>query len=240
MVDYRSFRDAESRESVRGWGVSTGRDSVYPDLAFCLPVPATGAGDPNVVCVGVMDWRGANDDRRIAGDIRQAYVAQMKSLVLRLLGEGRKVRLIIGDANGSDDEVVREILADVRSELPGLDDSRLVANPVVTYDDVLREISLAGSVVAIRFHNVVAALMLGKPTVAISYGIKHDSIMSDAGFPELCVPVKGLHIDQLVRQLTLAESRAAEIQDVLLARRDANAKLLAEQFAMLSAELLGA
>lgn len=240
LADYRSFRDAASRDAVQRWGVQTVRDGVYPDLAFALAVPSGGVSDPSAVCVGVMEYHGSNDDRRDADTIREAYLAEMKSFVLRLLGEGRNVRLVIGDANGSDDQVVSQILAHVRAEVPGLDDSRLVANPLVTYDDVLREISLAGSVVAIRYHNVVAALMLAKPTVAISYGTKTDSIMSDAGLPEFCVPVKGLTAGQLSRQLTMAESRTAEIRDALLARREANAKLVAEQFETLSAELLGA
>lgn len=238
LASYRSFRDAQARAAVQAWGVPAGGDGVYPDLAFSLPVPETGPGDPNVVCLGVMEFHGSNDDRAAADDIRRAYVGEMKDFALRLLNAGRDVRLIIGDANGSDDAVAQEIVAGLRRELPGLGDARLAANPLVSYDDVLREISAAGSVVAMRFHNVVAALMLGKPTVAISYGSKTDSIMSDAGFPEYCVPVKGLSADELMRRLGEAESRAAEIRDALLARREANAKLLAEQFATLSAELL--
>lgn len=240
MAKYRSFRDAESRAAVHDWGFRNSGDGVYPDLAFALPVPAAGAGDANVVCVGVMDYHGSNDDRGNARDIRTSYVSRMKAFVLWLLTEGRQVRLLVGDTNGSDDEVVQEILAHVRSELPGLDASRLVAQPVVTFGDILQEISLAGSVVAIRYHNVVAALMLGRPTIAISYGTKHDSLMSDVGFPEFCVPVRNLDDNQLKRQFALAEQRAAEIREALLVRRAENAKLLAEQFEALSAVLLGA
>lgn len=240
MANYRSFRDAESRAAVNDWGLRNSGDGVYPDLAFALPVPEAGAGDPNIVCVGVMDYHGSNDERGNAADIRTAYVAQMKKFVVWLLNEGRQVRLLIGDANGSDDEVVQEILASVRSELPGLDASRLAAQPVATFGDVLQEISLASGVVAIRYHNVVAALMLGRPTVAISYGLKHDSLMKDTGIPEFCLPVKGLSDDKLIRCFSQAEARATEIRSELLARSTANAKLLAEQFAMLSADFLGA
>jgi hypothetical protein len=59
------------------------------------------------------------------------------------------------------------------------------------------------------------------------------------GFPEFCLPVKDLNEDQLIQLFSQAESRAAEISDTLLTRRATNGKLLAEQFAMLSAELLG-
>ena len=239
MANYRSFRDAESRDTVHHWGIPTSNDGVYPDLAFALPIPAAAVSAPDVVCVGVMDYHGSNDDRAIAQEIRRTYVAQMKSLVLWLLGEGRQVRLLKGDTNGSDDEVVQEIIAEVRRRIPDLGDDRLIAQPVATFSDVLQEVSLAGSVVAIRYHNVVAALMLGKPTIAISYGPKHDSLMTDMGFPEFCLPVKDLNEDHLIQLFFQAESRAAEISDTLLARRATNGKLIAEQFAMLSAELLG-
>ena len=136
--------------------------------------------------------------------------------------------------------VVQEILTEVRTGIQALDEHRLIAQPVATFSDVLREVSLAESVVAIRYHNVVAALMLGKPTVAISYGAKHDSLMTDAGFPEFCLPVKDLNHDRLVQAFSQVESRAVEIRDTLLARGPRTAKLLAEQFAVLSAEVLGA
>jgi polysaccharide pyruvyl transferase WcaK-like protein len=240
MAAYRSFRDTESRDAVARWGVTTSTDGVYPDLAFALPTPGADIGNPGVVCVGVMDYHGSNDDRRSAQEIRQAYVSQMKKFVLWLLAEGRSVRLLIGDTNGSDDAVVQEILTEVRTGIQALDEHRLIAPPVVTFSDVLREVSLAECVVAIRYHNVVAALKLGKPTLAISYGAKHDSLMTDTGFPEFCLPVKDLSYDRLIQAFSQVESRAVEIRDTLLARRAATAKLLEEQFAVLSAEILGA
>lgn len=240
MASYRSFRDAESRAAVRKWGLPTSDDYVYPDLAFALPAPAAEVEDPHLVCVGVMDYHGSNDDRRSTQDIRRSYVLQMKRFIRWLLSEGRDVRLLVGDINGSDDEIVQEILTDIRSEIPDLGASRLTAPPVATFSDILQEMSPARSVVAIRYHNVVAALMLGKPTVAISYGLKHDSLMADAGLPEFCLPVKDLKHDQLVHSFSVAEERAAEIRGELLVQRSANAKLLAEQFATLTADLLGA
>lgn len=236
---YRSFRDAESRAAVQGWGLSTSGDAIYPDLAFALPIPSVGAADASSVCLGVMDYHGANEDRHRSQDIRQSYIDQMKMFVRWLLKEGRQVRLLVGDTNGSDDRVVQEILAAMRSEFPDLDPSRLIANPVTNFNDVLREVSLASTAVAIRFHNIVAALMLGKPTVAISYGPKNDSLMADAGLAEFCIPVKNLDHAQLVVEFSKAEERAAGIRGALLARGEANAERLADQFAVLSADLFG-
>ncbi|MCW2930525.1 MAG: rane protein [Actinomycetia bacterium] len=230
LAFYRSFRDAGSRETMRQWGIDVARDQVYPDLAFALPAPEPGPGDPRVVCVGVMDYHGSNDDRPRAAEIREAYVAEMKSFVRRLLADARSVRLLVGDTNGSDGEVVAEILADVRLAMPDLAPDRLIAQSVASLGDVMRAMVPAGSVVAIRFHNIVASLMLGKPTIAISYGRKHDAIMADSGVAEFCCPVNGLSEDGLLRRFTELESRSPEVRRILATRKSDNEKLLAEQF----------
>ena len=108
------------------------------DLAFALPAPADEPGDPDLVAVGVMEYRGSNDERSRADEIYSAYVAAMKQFVRWLVDNGRKVRLFVGDTNGSDDSVVQEILADLRESRPDLDPSRVIAEPAVSFADVMR------------------------------------------------------------------------------------------------------
>ena len=45
----------------------------------------------------------------------------------------------------------------------------------------MREIAPVGTVVAIRYHNVISALKLSKPTLSLSYATKHDVLMADMG-----------------------------------------------------------
>jgi polysaccharide pyruvyl transferase WcaK-like protein len=237
LAYYRSYRDADSREAMRQWGLDTARDPVYPDLAFALPAPPSVRGDSRIVCVGVMDYHGSNDDRMYADRIRRSYIAEMSKFIRWLLDDGRCVRLLVGDTNGSDDEVVREIVTSLRRSAPNLDPFRLVAHPVVSFADVMRAMTNAGSVVAIRFHNVVAALMLCKPTIAISYGPKHNSLMADMDVAEFLAPVRTLDHDLLTRQFTELEGRAAELRQKLAGRKAANEQLLEEQFSRLSVAL---
>ena len=63
-----------------------------------------------------------------------------------------------------------------------------VADAVTSLDVLMREMAKVGTVVAIRYHNVLCALMLGKPTVSLSYASKHDFLMADMGLPEFCLP----------------------------------------------------
>jgi polysaccharide pyruvyl transferase WcaK-like protein len=234
---YRSFRNPGSRDAMRKRGVDVTDDRVYPDLAFALPAPPYEPGDPQVVCVGVMEYHGSNDDRMRSDEIRASYVDGMKRFVRWLVDNDRKVRLLIGDTNGSDDAVVQEMLADLREYRPDLDPSWLVAQPVSSFSDILETIQPAGTVVAIRFHNILAALKLSKPTIAISYSPKHDALMADMGVPEFSQPVDPFDFDLLIRRFSELEERSAELSQVIQKRNAVNEQLLEDQFAELSAAL---
>ncbi len=236
---YRSYRDDESREFIRQRGIDTTRDAVYADLVFSLPVRADVLGDDRVVCVGVMDYRGSGDDRQIAMDLHRAYIADMARFVGWLVDGGRHVRLVIGDANGSDDSALEEIVAEVRAARPGLAPGCPEIHPVTTFDDILDAMRTAGTVVAMRYHNIVAALMLAKPTIAVGYSYKQTSLMTDAGLGEYSMPARGLNLGDLTKKFTELETRAPELREMLLGYKAMTEKLLSEQFTELSAGLFG-
>lgn len=245
LAFYRSYRNEGSRDAMRRRGLDVSRDPVYPDLAFALPAPlpsgpadagAVGPAGPGTVCVGVMDFHGSNDDRGRAEEIYASYVAGMKDFVRRLADDGREVRLLIGDTNGSDGKVVQAILDDLRETSPEAA-YRVSAAAVATLDDVMRAVAAADSVVAIRFHNVLAALKLGKPTVAISYSPKHDALMADMGVAEFSVPADPFNLASLESRFADLEARSSEVTKILAERIEAHEKSLGEQFALLT-ELL--
>lgn len=237
LASYRSFRDAYSRDAMRRCGLDVARDPVYPDLVFGLPVPPHGAGDPKTVAVGVMAYNGSNDDRRDADSIYASYIADVTSFVRWLIDDGRTVRLLIGDANGSDDAAAQEILAGLQTQRPDLEPGRVTAEPVSSVADVMRELALAGTVVATRYHNVVGALRLARPTISLGYSPKHQALMADMGVPEFCQPASPLDVDLLIKRFTEAENRSDQIRQVLEERNLASEQRLDEQFAALSALL---
>jgi polysaccharide pyruvyl transferase WcaK-like protein len=234
LAYYRSYRDAGAREALQRRGVDTSGDHVYTDLAFALPAPADQPGDPDLVAVGVMQYRGSNDERGRADEIYSAYVEAMKQFVRWLVDNGRKVRLFVGDTNGSDDTVVQEILADLKESRPGLDPSLVVAELMLSFADVMHEMSSCGSVVAIRYHNLVAALRLSKPTISISYSPKHDVLISEFGLSGFSQPVNELNVDRLTEQFTELGRRSQELRQTMKERNAANEQLLDAQFAELS------
>jgi polysaccharide pyruvyl transferase WcaK-like protein len=237
---YRSFRNASSRDAMQQRGLDTGQDQIFPDLAFALPAPSAQPGDARLVCVGVMEYHGSNDDRERAAEIRSSYMDGMKRFVRWLVDRDRRVLLLIGDTNGSDQLVIEEILADLRENRPGLDQDRVVAQPVVSFADVMQAIQPAGTVVAIRFHNVIAALKLCKPTIAIGYSAKHRALMADMGVPQFWQVVYPFDFDLLIERFAELEDSAGSLRQMLAEHNEVNKRRLDEQFAELSAALFPA
>jgi polysaccharide pyruvyl transferase WcaK-like protein len=239
LAFYRSYRDTGSYEAMRRAGIDVTHDQVYPDLAFALPVPPVSPGDPLTVGVGVMDYHGTNDDRARADEIHASYMEKMKRFVRWLADSGYRIRLFGGD-NLWDDTVVEEILADLRAHRPDLEPMWAVAEPVTSLEELMREMAPVGTVVAIRYHNVLSALKLCKPTLSISYAKKHDLLMEGMGLSEFCQFANTLDVERLIEQFEELKSRSAQLTGTMAALNAEKARLLDQQFAELSALLFPA
>jgi len=235
LAFYRSYRDIGSREAMRQLGHDTTRDQIYPDLVFGIPAPPYDPGDAQTVGVGVMGYYGTNDDRSQADEIYASYVEKMSFFVRWLVDNGRRVRLFVGDPG--DHRALQEILADLKTHRPDLEPARVVAEPVTSFAELTRAMAPVGSVVATRYHNVICALKLAKPTISLGYAAKNIAVMADAGLSEFCQFAGRLDVDLLIEQFTELENRSAELRQKIAERNVANARLLDDQFATLSAVL---
>lgn len=233
LADYRSYRDALSRDAMRAMGVDTARDEVYPDLAFALPTPPASApsGPPGPVCVGVMDFHGGNDDRARAEEIHRRYLDGTTRFVRALVEEGRPVRLLTGDE--CDGPVVAAILDAVDSPL-------VTAAEAASLADLMKETAAADTVVATRYHNLVCALKVGTPTLALSYAAKSDALMDRMGLAAYCHPAREVDADRLLEQFRALEERSAELRRTLAERNLTAARQLEDQFTALTAALFPA
>lgn len=240
LAFYRSYRDNLSLEAIRRRGLDTSQDHVYPDLAFGIQTPPYKPGNAQVVGVGVLAYYGTNDDRKEADELHACYLEKMKLFVRWLVDSGRSIRLFVGDANGSDDSVVQELLADLRVCRPDLDASRVVAEPVSSFAELMRAMAPVGTVVATRYHNVICALKLSKPTISIGYSPKNTALMTEMGLHEFCQDIDALDVDLLIKQFTELEERSAELRPVITECCEAKAKHLEREFAELSALLFPA
>lgn len=230
LATYRSYRDTLSRDAMRAMGVDTARDEVYPDLAFALPAPRAGVPS-GLVCVGVMDFHGGNDDRDRAEEIHRRYLAGTTSFVRALVEDGRPVRLVTGDE--CDAPVVAAILDAVDSPLA-------TAAEAASLTDLMREMAAARTVVATRYHNLVCALKVGTPALALSYAAKSDTLMARMGLAAYCHPAREVDAERLLGQFRALEERSAELRRTLTERNLVTARRLEHQFTALTAALFRA
>jgi polysaccharide pyruvyl transferase WcaK-like protein len=203
-ASYRSYRDKFSYDFMSSLGVVTSGDRIYPDIVFTLPSEATSPrlhspGQKATVGVGVMSYNGWQGQARSDRAIHDAYLSQLGHFVSWLLERGHPVRLLVGEI--TDDTVAEELLTAMRAA-HGLtsDDSRLTAAPIGSLHDLMREIDRTDIVVASRFHNIVCALKLGRPTISISYTEKHDELMARAGLATFHQRIEELDAELLISQ----------------------------------------
>ncbi|MGQ4362941.1 polysaccharide pyruvyl transferase family protein [Streptomyces sp. SAS_272] len=233
LAAYRSYRDVQSRDAMRAMGVDTARDEVHPDLAFALPAPPAGApsAPPGRVCVGVMDFHGGDDDRDRAEEIHRRYLDGTTRFVRALVEDGRQVRLLTGDA--CDAPVVAAILDAVDSPL-------VTAAETASLADLMKEAAAADAVVATRYHNLVCALRVGVPTLALSYAAKSDALMAQMGLGDYCHPAREVDADRLLEQFRSLERRSARLRETLVEGNRAAARRLDHQFTALTSALFPA
>ena len=238
LASYRSYRDLQSRESLRQAGLDTTYDNVYPDLVFGLPAPLGNRGDAQTVAVCVMAYYGSSDERQKAEEIYASYVKKMTSFVTWLVDTGHRVRLFWGD--DVDDVVSQEILADLRVNRPDLATGTVEGRTFSSLGELIREMSLVGTVVGTRYHNVLCGIKLFKPTISVGYSGKHEALMADMGLSAFSLPVRELDVDVLIDRFKELEARTDEIRETLMERTALKAPDLDYQFDVLSSVLFPA
>jgi polysaccharide pyruvyl transferase WcaK-like protein len=230
LAFFRSYRDLQSRAVLQQQGLDASSDPVHPDLVFSLP-SSPEPGNPEVVGVGLMAYYGSNDDRGRADEVYASYLGNVESFIRWLLDGGRRVRLFYGDA--VDEPAVQQVITDLREYQSDPGSSRLVAERVTSYAELSRAMAPVGTVVATRYHNVICALQLGKPTISLGYAKKNVVLMEDMGLPEFCQYAHSIDVGKLIEQFTKLESNADQVRTMLAERNADQARLLADQFAAL-------
>ena len=213
LAQYRSYRDLQSREFMEGVGFDTRGDAIYPDLAFGLPTPIPSPPTrPEAlrVGVGVMAYRGWYGFAEGGQSIFSGYVDRLADFVVHLLDSGHDVRLLTGDAE--DRIAVDALMAAVRNRRHT---SQLTHEQLNSLSDVMEQIALTDIVVATRFHNIVCALKMCRPTISLSYARKNDVLMEEMGLGEYCQHVETFNVETLVAQFSqLAAARKKHEQAI--------------------------
>ena len=240
LADYRSYRDDASLEYLRRMRFRPNGDRVYPDLAFGLPdavLPPEQNGSEQrgrVVGVGLMAYIGRYNVPDPRFETQRRYLESLGVFVEWLLARDYNVRLLLGDG---DREVVDELKSVLRERLGSYDESRVVDEPIESVGDVLAQIAATDVVVATRFHNVLLAMVLGKPVIAISFHHKCDALMNQMQLSEYRHDLNEMNPQVLIEQFEALERNRDDVKRTLDQGVESARRALDEQYDLLLAGL---
>jgi len=236
LADFRSYRDESTRQYLEGIGFRAGNDPVYPDLAFSLPeslIPRSheSEGRRPVVGLGLMVYAGKYSVERPTSVVNRAYLETLVEFVEWLLAHEYDIRLLIGDL--VDTRVTREFRSLLKERLVTYEEERLIDEPIASVEDLLKQLAATDVVVATRFHNVLLALLLNKPVIAISFHHKCASLMSQMGLSEYCQDINRLSFGRLIEQFSQLDQSADHVKRIISERVGACRDMLDEQYAII-------
>jgi len=237
--DYRSYRDKASKHYVEKMRPCRGCDLVYPDLAFSLqstllPTCQNVGKQRPVFGIGLKDYlgRGGVRDRHNNRTYRD-YLNTLGDLVVWLCERKYTVRVIIGDVLY--DSGVKQDFMELLHERGLMNqEGQIVNEPVFTVEQLLSQIAAIDFLVTSRFHNLVLALMLNKPVVCLSDHGKLDSLMTEIGLTEYCLPLANLDFDNLIDRLVKLEKNAEALRPYIKQKTEEYRRTLDEQYSLIS------
>jgi polysaccharide pyruvyl transferase WcaK-like protein len=223
QAEYRSYRDQFSKHYLESIGFNSEHDEVYPDLVYSFPaamLPNKPTTAQRVVGVGLMAY---SNKRGVASDdtLYRQYISKLADFVVWLLRKKYTVRLLIGDVV-YDEQARHDLKALLEERANDYDIGEIVDEPAASVDDVLSQIAATDFVVASRFHNVLLALLLDRPVLALSYHEKVEALMVEANLGEFCQDIESINVQKMIEQFSLLEEQSSQIKQRL--EQDAKAR----------------
>lgn len=209
---YRSYRDTNSKDFLASLGIDTRGEEIYPDLAFKLAVPSVPTigvpeASPVTIAVGLIDYNGWYGHARPGDTIYEAYLAKMTRFVGDLLERGYRVRLLVGEiaderaVAGLRTALTEQGYASAFDAVRASGSGQVVVEPVHNLDNLMHQMADTALVVASRFHNVVCALKMARPTISVGYEAKNEFVMRQFGQWAFCHHIEYFDGTQLLRQV---------------------------------------
>jgi polysaccharide pyruvyl transferase WcaK-like protein len=238
-AQYRSYRDQLSREYLASVGFFDHGDQVFPDLAFSLPDTHERGWRPaayqlQTIGVGVMGYYGWRNSQQHGAHIYDEYVAKIGRFTAWLLEQGYAVHLLTGEIP-TDQRPVQDVLQYLRSAVDLETRSRVRVPEIIAPDDVFAAIAATDLVVATRFHNVISALLLGRPVLSLGYSKKNDVLLAEMGMGQYCQAVGDFSVEKLQQQFQALAARAGETAANICSQVNSYRALLHAQYDRLAA-----
>jgi polysaccharide pyruvyl transferase WcaK-like protein len=242
LAEFRSYRDKASMAYLQAIGFRTNDDRVFPDLVFSLPenmIPHDGGArrPRRVVGLGLMGYAGRYSVSRPTNETYRKYLDALVTFAGWLLAHDYDIRFLLGEA--VERTVTLEFRALLAARFGPAAEERVVDHPAATVEQLLPEIAGADIVVATRFHNVLLALLLGKPAISISFHHKCVSLMSEMGMADYCHDINHMDAERLIEQFQSLEGNAEKLRATIKEKVEQSRKALDEQYSLIFNGALG-
>jgi polysaccharide pyruvyl transferase WcaK-like protein len=230
LADYRSYRDAGSRDLMRRAGFAKA-DPVYPDLAYSRPVgPQPSRLADSIRTVGMSPI--AYCDPRVWPERdRRAYESYLERFVdaaVWLIRSGRK--LVFFATDGPDHRVIEDVNARVLPRISPSQHAQMGQTGVLSVDDLLKTAVAVDVVVASRLHGLLLSHLAGTPTIAISYDRKVDVHMEAMGLVDYALDIDRFGLKDFEAVFTSLEASWAGVRDKLRTKQAEYGRMLQRQY----------
>jgi polysaccharide pyruvyl transferase WcaK-like protein len=226
-ASYRSYRDEYSLRYLDSIGVDVTQDSVYPDVAFALSTPSQAKqsmrSNPSTIGIGVMSYTGWRGESIQRSHVYETYITKLAKFIGYLLKSKYRIRLLIGEE--SDNAAVCALMERLRTHPEQISEVNIISEPATSFYDVMTQIADTEVVVASRYHNVVAALMMGKPTLSLGYSAKNDALLTKMHMENYCQHIENIDVELLISQFRRLTTRYDQYKKLI----DKQNKIFREQ-----------
>jgi len=207
MADYRSFRDGYSKEIAISLGVK-GKNHVFPDIAFGLPVDArkrciTERSVKMVVGVNPMAYYDPRCWPKNDPEVYRSYIRKLADTTSWLMGKGHKVVLFSSDR--MDSCAIADVEHLVRDGWVGTRSPLMERAAIASLDALILKLNDVDAVVATRLHSLLLSSLLQKPVLAISPQKKVEALMDSLGQKEFVIDIRQFTLEEFQAKFTLLE-----------------------------------
>lgn len=164
---YVCFREKKSYEMFSGENIH-----YAPDIVFTHPENISGEQQKKHVLLSVMNVEKDGNENEM---LREAYLKEMVLLVEHLQKQGEKVVLLGFCKEQGDEETIREIKANLQST----SDVSCYCYPDTGYEEALRLLQDAKSVIATRYHAMILGWLFGSQVLPVVYSDKMKNVIND-------------------------------------------------------------
>jgi polysaccharide pyruvyl transferase WcaK-like protein len=156
------------------------------------------------------------------------YINKLANFVSWLLQNQYTVRFFIGEER--DRLAIQELREIIDKNGVVYSEDHIIEESISTLDDLMFQLEKTNLVVASRFHSVLLAQLLNKPTLALSFHDKIDSLMADSQLTEYCLSIDDFDVETLKERFLAIKENQILVKNQLSKRTQQYREALDKQY----------